>query len=252
MPNWCDDSGYIKGDKSVLDEIWATIHGGSEESEGHDSRPAITALRPCPDELIRTMSGFMSDKSDEYDAWNKQKQVNMAKYGYTDWYGWCVDNWGTKWTPDFEFERHDDTSIWFHGQSAWSPPEELMRYITEIYPVTIEMSYCEESMEYIGASIFAKGKTYSSSAEPEFSMYTFESGDDIDWDAYNDARDADRDKHEALAWARFEMDDADPPRDVLLGRDILPRIENASVSTTLTGEVIVSLDTPGNDGEVTE
>lgn len=252
MPNWCDDSGLIKGDKSVLDEIWATIHGGSMESDGHDPRPAITALRPCPDDLARTTAGFMSDESDEHDAWKAKQEANKEKYGYTDWYGWCVDNWGTKWTPDFEFDRYDDTTIGFHGQSAWSPPEELMRYITEIYPVTIEMSYIEEGMMFIGASVFARGNTYSSSAEPEFGLDAFESEDDIDWDAYNDARDADRSKHEELAWAKYWMNEADPTRDILLGRDILPQIENASVSSTLAGEVIVSMDTPGTNGEVTE
>ena len=237
MPNWCDLSGYIHSDKQTLDNLWSIIHEGSMESDGHDSRPAITALRPCPEDLTRTMSGFMSDKSDDYEAWNAKKQENMAKYGYTDWYGWCVDNWGTKWTPDLDFERHDDTSIWFHGQSAWSPPEELMRYISDNYPVRIEMTYLEEGMSFVGCSIYEKGQTYESSGEPTAQWNDDFSNDD----EYHDALDRDRDYHEGLAQKRYEQGLAEPKPTLLLGRDILPKIGEASVTTTLTGEVVLSL-----------
>lgn len=236
MPNWCDTSGYIYGGKSTLDEMWNIIHGGSMESDGHDPRPAITALRPCPEELTDTVAGFISEKSDDYKAWEAKKQENMAKYGYTDWYGWCVDNWGTKWTPDFQFERHED-SIWFSGLSAWSPPEELMRYISENYPVRIEMTYVEESMSFVGCSIYEKGQTYESSGEP-----TAEWNDDFsNDDEYYDALDRDKDYHESVAHMRYKHEVAEPERTVLLGRDILPRIGEATVTKTLTGEVVVSL-----------
>jgi hypothetical protein len=254
MPNWCSNSGHIKGEPTVIKTLWDIIHAGSMESDGHDARPAITALRPCPPDLTGTMSGFMSEENEEYAEWVKQQESNKEKYGYADWYGWCVDNWGTKWTPDFSFEMSScGTTISFQGDSAWSPPEELMRYITETYPVMVEMSYIEESMGFVGCSIFHKGNTYCSSSEPEidYDSYTDKDGE-IDWQEYYDSMDKVRSEHETLAYAKFEMDDAEPAPTVLLGRDILPRIGEASVTTTLTGEVIVSMDTPESGKEVTE
>lgn len=242
MPNWCSNSGYIKGDKPVLDEIWNTIHQGSMESDGHDPSPAITALRPCPTDLVNTVAGFLSENSPGYAEWEAQQRANKEKYGYTDWYAWCIDNWGTKWTPDFEFERHDDTSIWFHGQSAWSPPEELMRYISEKFPVIVEMTYDEESLAYIGSSVYSKGLAYECSLEPEFSYddFTDETGE-TDYEAYGDRISEVRDACEIEAWKRYEEGLAESPKTVLMGRDILPILSKMDTpQATIAGEVIVS------------
>lgn len=242
MPNWCSNSGYIKGEKSVLDEIWKIIHSGSTEVDGeHYPRPAITALRPCPDDLINTMAGFMNESSPEYMAWQAKKEANQEKYGYESWYGWCIDNWGTKWTPDFEFER-TDTAIEFRGDSAWSPPDEIMRYITEIHPVKIEMSYVEEGMGFLGYYIFEDGLIYNAGCEPEISYDDYmDSEGDIDWDAYNDEQDKFRDECEREAHILYEANKPELPRKTLLGRDILPLLDKtATVSSTLTGEVIVA------------
>lgn len=241
MPNWCSNSGYIKGEKSVLDEIWNIIHSGSMEADGHDPRPAITALRPCPDELTQTVAGFRSEGSPEYDDWKAQQEANKEKYGYTDWYGWCIDNWGTKWTPEFDMERHEG-SIWFSGDSAWSPPEELMRYISEKYPVVIEMSYIEEGMGYMGYSIFDNGFIYNAGGEPDISYDDYQDEDgEIDWSAYNDEQDKFRNEFEREAHILYEANKPELPRKTLLGRDILPVLDKmATVSSTLAGEVIVS------------
>lgn len=242
MPNWCSNSGHIIGDKPVLDEIWNIIHSGSMETDGHDSRPAITALRPCPEELTNTMAGFMNEGSPEYAEWKARQESNKEKYGYTDWYGWCIDNWGTKWCPDFDFGRTQD-SISFQGDSAWSPPDEIMRYISEKYPVRIEMSYVEEGMGFMGYSIFDSGFIYNAGGEPEISYDDYQDEDgEIDWDAYNDKQDEFRDEFEREAHILYEANKPELPRKALLGRDILPLLEKqATVSSTLAGEVVVSL-----------
>lgn len=243
MPNWCSNSGYITGEASVIKEIWDIIHQGSDEVGGHDERPAITALRPCPAELTQTMAGFRSDDHPEYAEWKAKQEANIEKYGYENWYGWSIDNWGTKWTPDFEFDlEKNGESIHFMGDSAWSPPDELMRYITEIYPVKIEMSYIEEGMGFMGYSIFDKGFIYNAGGEPEISYddYTDEDGE-IDWDAYNDEQEKLRDEFEREAFALYEANKPELPRTTLLGRDILPLMEKmATVSSTLAGEVVVA------------
>lgn len=241
MPNWCSNTGHIKGDPAVIKEMWDIIHTGSLESDGHDPRPAITALRPCPPELTGTMAGFMSDTDERHDEWVKQQELNKETYGYTDWYGWCVDNWGTKWTPNFAFELSDDgTTIEFQGDSAWSPPCELLRYITEKYPVYVEVSYTEEGMFFIGSSIFQNGNTYESCGEPSAEWNEDFSNDE----EFYDAMDRDLAFHEQIAHERYLAGEVQEPPKVLLGRDILPKIGEASITTTLAGEVSVALDFP--------
>ncbi|MCE7039178.1 hypothetical protein [Dyadobacter sp. CY312] len=73
-----------------------------------------------------------------------QYQENKEKYGHTTWYGWAVDNWGTKWNayniPD---ERDSDDTIFF--QTAWSAPVALMKELSKKFPeVTIQFDYSDE------------------------------------------------------------------------------------------------------------
>ena len=244
MPNWCSNSGHIKGEPAVIKTIWDIIHSECTDPHSNDDRSSITALRPCPDDLVNTVAGFLSESSDGYAEWVAKQEANKANYGYTDWYGWCVDNWGTKWTPDFAFEMNDDgTVIEFQGDSAWSPPCELFRYISEKYPVYIEVSYTEEGMFFVGSSIFEGGQTYESCGEPEAEWNDDFSNDD----EFYDQMDRDRSFHEQVAHERYLAREAQAPETVLLGRDILPTIGQASITTTLSGEVVVSLDTPKSD-----
>lgn len=70
-------------------------------------------------------------------------------------YDWCVKNWGTKWdiTPDL---IDDDTSngatelrVWFH--SAWSPPTDFYRFISQQHPdIEMEWTYQEPGCGFQG------------------------------------------------------------------------------------------------------
>jgi hypothetical protein len=48
------------------------------------------------------------------------------KYGYENWYDFCVSEWGTKWDiggEDSSITVHNDEhSAYFYFDSAWSPP----------------------------------------------------------------------------------------------------------------------------------
>ncbi len=56
--------------------------------------------------------------------------------------------YGTKWW-EIEMERTDVT-LTISGDSAWSPPLELLRQISEVYNVTIEGEYNESGMDFAG------------------------------------------------------------------------------------------------------
>jgi hypothetical protein len=68
---------------------------------------------------------------DDRDQWEAVKLTAeeiaglIAKYGATNWFDWCVDNWGTKWgtygTKFYELGG-DGSPILIEFQTAWSPP----------------------------------------------------------------------------------------------------------------------------------
>lgn len=69
---------------------------------------------------------------------------NIENYGYTTWYDWSIDNWGTKWNA-YSNEQEDEDTISF--ETAWSNPEPIMLKLSEMYPeATIEHWWADEDM----------------------------------------------------------------------------------------------------------
>jgi len=111
MPNWCDNSLTVRhSEKSKLDAL------ESELSKGDDSQ-LLAHFRPYEGE------------------WD---------------YGWCVENWGTKWDARvYGWERTADDTIFVSFETAWSPPITLYEYI-EQEGWEVEGLYNEPGMCFAG------------------------------------------------------------------------------------------------------
>ena len=57
--------------------------------------------------------------------------------------------YGTKWW-DFNVDERTDVTMTISGDSAWSPPLELLRQMSEVYNITIEGEYAESGMDFAG------------------------------------------------------------------------------------------------------
>ena len=84
--------------------------------------------------------------------------------GTTDqrWYGWRVDNWGTKWDiyncfTEFEEEPSDYFSASF--QTAWAPlSEKCMEVLSKQFPgAVLTNSYEEEGCDFCGVTVAKDG-----------------------------------------------------------------------------------------------
>ncbi|NBO26342.1 MAG: hypothetical protein EBU96_06045 [Actinobacteria bacterium] len=59
----------------------------------------------------------------------KKAIQNLKKYGHKDWYGWCIENWGTKWNSYWTNWSEDGSSVTFC--TAWSPPEPILQKMAD-------------------------------------------------------------------------------------------------------------------------
>ena len=90
MPNWCSNNVTLTSSKENIDALIVELQ--KPDGEGK----VLQSLRPRP------------SSEDE------------------DWYGWNVNNWGTKWEVSVhDYEIISETTVLISFDSAWSPPTTL-------------------------------------------------------------------------------------------------------------------------------
>ena len=126
MPNWCSNVATIHhGDKEKIDAIEAEL-----QKEERDDIALFQTLRPRPAEHEE------------------------------EWYGWNIENWGTKWEASiYDFERLDDNNIRVNFDTAWGPPIALYDYLFEEgYDTTAYYNEC--GMAFCGKYEFGSYDQY--------------------------------------------------------------------------------------------
>jgi len=134
MPNWCDNQVTITGSKSVIDKIEKIAN----EEKGAGG--LLNFFHPMPKELRDTTADGSEDEK------------LLEKYGYSDWYGWACDNWGTKWdiSEFYGVDREGDT-ITFAFSSAWSPPVGAYEYfLAKNEDCSLKAYYYEGGCDFMG------------------------------------------------------------------------------------------------------
>ena len=98
-------------------------------ARGSGSTPVFSATRPSQklDEWLKR-KGMTPEKLEELGL---KYLENAFWYGHTTWFGWCCENWGTKWNSS-GLERIDDDTIAFN--TAWSNPEPIIAALSAQYP----------------------------------------------------------------------------------------------------------------------
>lgn len=86
---------------------------------------------------------------------------NRRKYGFYNWYGWRIKNWGTKWNAwecQLEWDDGDTKAISFY--TAWNAPNPVIKKLAEMFPnVTIEHSWSDEGiLSNCGIHRYSDGK----------------------------------------------------------------------------------------------
>lgn len=140
MPNWCNNFVEISGTKEQLDRVAKAFGEGRLCDE----------FIPIPAELRDTTSPNRDEASAE---------ALREKYGASDWYDFCVNNWGTKWDVGGDVDyggigRDSEEYLTISFDSAWAPPIGLYEAL-EDEGMTVRAYYYESGMAFAG--IFENG-----------------------------------------------------------------------------------------------
>jgi len=131
MPNWCSNTISIRG--SDQKEIQRLAKAFNEDE-------FLNAIIPVPDCLLRD------------DPTPEMVTENIETTGYSSWYDFCVDKWGTKWDIRIGGEADlDEDGLGFTGyfDTAWGPPIAAMNKLVEDgFEVTLY--YYETGLCFVG------------------------------------------------------------------------------------------------------
>lgn len=106
MPNWCNNTLIVRGDKTEMESFLRSIE-----------------VKPCN-----------VDDPMDYDF---SLLHPLPEDQHENWYDWCNRNWGTKWSPA-EVERVDAENnpyeTMFEFQTPWCPATKLFQHISKMFP----------------------------------------------------------------------------------------------------------------------
>lgn len=144
MPNWCNNTLELQHEDPAMIE-----RAKKAFAEGK----LLEEFCPVPASL-HIVSGRVGEKdSPEQIALEAQEKANLETHGYTTWYDYCVNEWGTKWDVggnDYNEPQQDSPDkITMSFDSAWAPPIAAMDKL-EALGFSVRLYYYEPGMAFAG------------------------------------------------------------------------------------------------------
>jgi hypothetical protein len=141
MPNWCNNVVELAHeDPAMLERAKAALNRGEFLNE----------FIPVPKDLSIVAGRVGADEDQKQKDLVAQEEVNVAKYGYRNWYDYCVNEWGTKWDVggDGMTCEIEDGRISTSFDSAWAPP-------VAAYEKLVDLGFSVRAYYYEGGMCFA-------------------------------------------------------------------------------------------------
>ena len=175
MPNWVFNSLVVSGEQAELDKMVAHLNTPfdkhypdtkwNDETKSWDKTPAVqhysnpvfafwNICRPSDldkyygEEITKNRDG-MFDENGKMDNVAFMAEFVRSMSEDEDWYHWNVRNWGTKWDvavvdgreySSTSMELTDNGDVMYRFETAWSPVEEVLTKLSEMFP-TLTFDY---------------------------------------------------------------------------------------------------------------
>lgn len=141
MPNWCSNHITVRGtDPAEIQRL----------SDAFSEGRFCNAVIPIPAELNDPNTGsYGGEDADEKDQLRARL---LDKYGYSGWYDFCIDRWGTKWdVGDAQSGIISEDGLEFCApfESAWGPPTGVAQALIE-QGFEVELFYYEPGQCFAG------------------------------------------------------------------------------------------------------
>ena len=142
MPNWCNNNLTLTHeDPAMIKRAYDALERGEFLEE----------FIPVPQQL-KIVAGFVGDPVEQAKL-EADTQRNIEKYGYGNWYDYCVGEWGTKWDVGGDGQEvditEDGTTLSTYFDSAWAPPTNAYEKLQDM-GFGIEAMYYEPGMAFAG------------------------------------------------------------------------------------------------------
>ena len=115
MPNWCNNTVTLEhSDPAMIERAKKAFAEGKFLEE----------FVPVPASLHIVAGSVGAKGSPEQLALEAQEEANRKEHGYTTWYDFCVNEWGTKWDvgSDDGYINDIEGGVILSFDSAWAPP----------------------------------------------------------------------------------------------------------------------------------
>ena len=139
MPNWCNNSVEIyHEDPAMIERVRKAFNDGA----------LLNEFIPVPESLHIVAGSVPVAEEAEHKA---KEQANRDTHGYTNWYDFCVNEWGTKWDIGADGNPAQDIpgGLMLGFDSAWAPPIGAYEKLTE-QGFRIRAMYYEGGMAFAG------------------------------------------------------------------------------------------------------
>lgn len=179
---------------------WDSGYGNRIAYEGDSQEQAIIGeflvTGRKNETLIRSLKEQDKHFSIEERAEARKKAVqyfiNLRRYGFPDWYGWRVANWGTKWNAgDAVVVTDGGGQALFNFETAWSTPLPIIKKLAKDFPtLSFGLLYADEDYGNGAGYAFLKGTLKKQVA--------FEDGSEEAWGAATEVWELDEETVEEL------------------------------------------------------
>jgi hypothetical protein len=142
MPNWCNNNLSLSHkDPAMLNRAFKALKNGGFFNE----------FSPVPEDLKITAGYLGPDNDPRQIELVAKTKANIEKYGYGNWYDYCINTWGTKWDLDKEYPsmNSESNTVGVNFDTAWGPPIQFYGTL-ESLGFSVTAYYYEPGMAFAG------------------------------------------------------------------------------------------------------
>jgi hypothetical protein len=152
----------------------------------------------------------------------------LLQTGYSSWYNWSIDNWGTKWGAyQYEEVERRDGVFEFVFQTAWSVPEPVFEKLAEKWPgLEIDIVSFDEGWNFAWRGRCSDGVFAGDGVEPTNEVY-FEVYHEAPYEDEEGDEEQDEDPVSPPLWAGTVQGDPDKDAPTTPPIDLAARLQNA-------------------------